>query len=169
MQPLLLITNSFLNVRWQFKFKTDCTELPATDVSNRSLSCTNNVQLQYWSHQPTFLFLRREIRLKTKFIIYGKLIICSDFLYIIPQTLTPVLAILLIGKQISTEANKQLRMMPKLFKAITVYPGSRGQRPTVLQLLCQMYFVHKFLHSSICTVNAGLCTTTAPNLLLKWA
>jgi hypothetical protein len=37
MQPLLLITNGFLNVRWQVKFKTDGTELPAPDASSRSL------------------------------------------------------------------------------------------------------------------------------------
>ena len=39
MQPLLPITNGFLNVRWQFKFKTDGTELPASDISSRSLCC----------------------------------------------------------------------------------------------------------------------------------
>ena len=33
-------------LRWQFKFKTDGTELPATDVTSRSVCCTNNVRLQ---------------------------------------------------------------------------------------------------------------------------
>jgi hypothetical protein len=37
MQPLLLITNGFLNVHWHFKFKTEGTKLPATDATNRSL------------------------------------------------------------------------------------------------------------------------------------
>ena len=46
MQPLLLITNGSLNVRRQFKFKTESTELPATNASNPSLCCTNNVRLQ---------------------------------------------------------------------------------------------------------------------------
>ena len=32
MQPLLLITDGFSKVRWQFKFKTDGTELPATNA-----------------------------------------------------------------------------------------------------------------------------------------
>jgi len=35
----------FLNVRWQFKFKTDGTELPATGARNRSLCFINNVRL----------------------------------------------------------------------------------------------------------------------------
>jgi len=30
----------------QFKFKTDGTELPATDANNHSLCCTNNIGLQ---------------------------------------------------------------------------------------------------------------------------
>jgi hypothetical protein len=46
-QPLLIITNGFLNVSRQLKFKTDCTVQPATDVSIPSLYCTNNVRLQY--------------------------------------------------------------------------------------------------------------------------
>jgi hypothetical protein len=36
-----------LNVHWQFEFKMDGTELPATDVINCSLCCTNKFQLQY--------------------------------------------------------------------------------------------------------------------------
>jgi len=47
MQLLLLITDFSLNVRCQFKFKRDGTELPATDVSGRSLCCTINVRLQF--------------------------------------------------------------------------------------------------------------------------
>jgi hypothetical protein len=39
MKTFLLITNGFLNVRWQFKYKTDGTELPATAASTRSLCC----------------------------------------------------------------------------------------------------------------------------------
>ena len=39
-------TNSFLNVHWQLKCKTNGTELPATDASNRSLCCTNNARLK---------------------------------------------------------------------------------------------------------------------------
>ena len=35
-----------LNVRWQLKFKTDGTELPATEASSRYICCTNSVQLQ---------------------------------------------------------------------------------------------------------------------------
>jgi len=45
MQPLL-ITIGFMNVRLQFKFKTDGTELPATDANNHSVCRTNNVRLQ---------------------------------------------------------------------------------------------------------------------------
>jgi len=45
--PLLPITNGFLNVCQQFKFETDSTKLPATDNSNCSLCCTKNVQLHY--------------------------------------------------------------------------------------------------------------------------
>jgi hypothetical protein len=76
--------------------------------------------------------------------------ICSHFLYSIPETLTPVQAILLRCEQISTEANKSLRMIPKLFKAITVYPGSCGQRPIVFQwpqAECISAFVSNILHS----------------------
>jgi len=36
-----------------FKFKTDDTELPTTDVTNPSLCFTNNVRLQYNSMQQT--------------------------------------------------------------------------------------------------------------------
>jgi hypothetical protein len=46
MQPFLLITNGFFNVSWQFKFKTDGTELLATDANNHCFCCTNNVRLQ---------------------------------------------------------------------------------------------------------------------------
>jgi len=46
MQHLLLFTKVSLNVWWQFKFKTDGTELPATDASSRSFCCTNNARLQ---------------------------------------------------------------------------------------------------------------------------
>jgi hypothetical protein len=38
MQTPLPITNGFLIERWQFKFQTDGTELPANDARNRSLS-----------------------------------------------------------------------------------------------------------------------------------
>jgi len=37
-QRLLPVINGFLNVRWQSKFKTDGTVVPATDTSNLSLS-----------------------------------------------------------------------------------------------------------------------------------
>jgi len=53
MQPLLPITNDFLNVHSQFTFQTEGNELPATDDSNRSLRYTNNVWLQHISMQQT--------------------------------------------------------------------------------------------------------------------
>jgi hypothetical protein len=50
MQPLLPIINGFLNVRRQFELKTDGSELPANDASNRSLFYTNNVRQQKVVH-----------------------------------------------------------------------------------------------------------------------
>ena len=49
----------FLNLRWQFKCKTDGTEMPATDTRNLSLCCTNSVQLH-----DKFLFHKRFVTLK---------------------------------------------------------------------------------------------------------
>jgi len=37
-------TYPFLNVHWQFKFKTDGTEFPATDASSRSLCCKGQLK-----------------------------------------------------------------------------------------------------------------------------
>ena len=53
-QPLLPITNGSLNVRWQFKFKTGGTELPATEASSRSLCCTNNARLHFVVYAATY-------------------------------------------------------------------------------------------------------------------
>jgi hypothetical protein len=52
MQPLIHITNGLLNVRRQFQFETDGTELPATGANNPSLCFTNSVQLQSPSEPP---------------------------------------------------------------------------------------------------------------------
>ena len=72
-QPLLPITNSFLNVRWWFKFKMDGTKLPATDASDCSLSLSLSLLYQQCSAtllttfgQVGFLFCHQLIVQSTK-------------------------------------------------------------------------------------------------------
>jgi len=48
--PLQACNGTALPLRSQFKLKTDCAELPATDANNRSFYCTNNVRLQKVVH-----------------------------------------------------------------------------------------------------------------------